>query len=173
MTENTFFNRFRSTTTVSIPPLTMPEGESDGDDGDIEDLELPVEVPDIAPELTQDDILAGLAARDEITLKLRAQSGGCTATVRAELGQVNLRQGPRADFAVVAKANGGANFLVIGASERDPDGFRWFQVAAGSRAQGWLRGDLIQLSGKCAELPYIEATDITPPPPPAPPVDTT
>lgn len=164
-----FFNRFRGNR--DIPEPDIPPGETQGSDGDVADVEIEEDNPVDAPDLTPTDALEGLASRDAVTMQLRAQSAGCTATIREELGQVNLRLGPRLDFGVAASTRGGTSFLVIGASEADPDGHRWFQVAAGSAAQGWIRGDLIRLSSNCTELSFITEEDIVRPAPPPPPPD--
>lgn len=163
--------RFRLFTTNPQDSASIPPGETDGADGDVSDTLLTPDEADTAPVLTQEVILGGLASQSATAIDLRNLSKGCSATVKREVGTANMRSGPGLHFGKVATVSGGATFLVIGGANKDADGFRWFQVAVGDVAQGWVRGDMLNLSGKCAELPYVTDDDITPPPPPPPPAD--
>lgn len=96
-----------------------------------------------------------------------AQAVTCTATIKSSLGEVNVRSGPRLSFSTEVKARGGVTFELVGASEADEDGFRWFQLKIGQRT-GWIRSDLLEVSPDCLRLSYITEDDITPEAPPAP-----
>ena len=112
--------------------------------------------------------VAPAAAPDVVSAN--AQAVGCTVTVRPELGEVNVRTGPRIGFFPAGKTRGGAVFSLSGASEPDETGFRWFQVAF-EGGSGWIRSDLVRLSEACKQLNYITDADYpdspTVPTPPA------
>ncbi|MGB1285258.1 MAG: M23 family metallopeptidase [Aggregatilineales bacterium] len=85
----------------------------------------------------------------------------CIATIRPELGMVNIRTGPRLEFTPAIQTEGGVSFDLVGASERDEDGLRWFQVSIGA-GSGWIRSDLVTISRDCLHLSYITEEDIVP-----------
>ena len=91
-----------------------------------------------------------------------ARGGSCKVTIRPELGVVNIRLGPRLEFTVLAKTQGGAVFDLVGGSEADPDGHRWFALRVGPQS-GWVRSDLVTLSEECLELGFITRVDLNRP----------
>ncbi|QPC82616.1 peptidoglycan DD-metalloendopeptidase family protein [Phototrophicus methaneseepsis] len=95
-------------------------------------------------------------------------ANNCVATVRPELGTVNVRSGPRIGFFPVGKTSGGATFTLAGASEPDENGYRWYQVTY-NNGSGWIRSDLINLSDGCRQFSFISDADY---PDPATPVTT-
>jgi uncharacterized protein YraI len=60
--------------------------------------------------------------------------------------RVNLRAGPGTDYERLRVLPIFNRFVVMGYNE-NADGFRWLQLESG----GWVRGDLVQAEGSCAE----------------------
>jgi len=88
----------------------------------------------------------------------------CQIQVRPSLGVVNVRVGPRLDYGVIALTEGGASFELQGASEADPDGYRWYTVKTPS-GTGWIRGDMVIIGEDCLPFTFITEADLTPPDP--------
>jgi hypothetical protein len=127
-------------------------------------FEIPSETPIEAPLLeTTAQAMSAFGADASFI----AQSAGCYATVRPELGRVYLRLGPRIEFDIMAQTQGGVVFPLVGASEADTDGHRWFNLMVGAQS-GWIRGDLITLSEDCLSLTYVNEDDLNRPAPPSP-----
>lgn len=104
----------------------------------------------------------------------------CFATVTANAA--NVRVQPRAGTAIVGIVSMNDRLPAHDRSELDSEGFFWIQVTVtANNMRGWIRGDLIQLSGECADIGVVTTTVNTPdtpepepipePPPPNPPVD--
>ncbi len=72
----------------------------------------------------------------------------CAATIRRDLGTINIRSGPGLTFARLHRAKGGMRFGVAGASGPDPDGFPWYWIEWNG-GMGWVRSDLVHLEGDC------------------------
>lgn len=88
----------------------------------------------------------------------------CQIQIRPSLGIVNVRFGPRLEFPPIAQALGGTYFELQGASEADPDGYRWFTVKTPVGA-GWVRGDTVIIGEDCLPFTFITEDDLTPPDP--------
>jgi len=118
--------------------------------------EIPSATEDNAPFVATTAEAMAIFAEDGV---VSAQSIGCMATVRGELGTINVRLGPDVGFDTLVKTQGGVSFPLVGASEADSDGHRWFSVQVGER-NGWIRGDLLNLSTDCLDLSYISEDDL-------------
>jgi murein DD-endopeptidase MepM/ murein hydrolase activator NlpD len=143
------------------------------------DLEIPSEIPhDGIPRLISAVQIAAFDAQAVTTgeevappLAADAQVAGCRLTIRPELGTVNIRLGPGVDYEPpLAKTEGGVTFELVGATEADADGLRWYAVRLGGRS-GWVRGDLVIISQECLSYTFISADDLRPPAPIVPPPD--
>ena len=129
---------------------------------------------DAVPEVTTTAQVVGFAGHTAPAIgahivadEFSVQSAGYKATVRPELGSVNLRLGPSIKFEPpVAKTKGGVEFDLVGASEPDDDDLRWFMVKLGTDS-AWIRSDLVNLSEDTIELSFITAEDLKVSPPPA------
>ena len=88
----------------------------------------------------------------------------CQIQIRPSLGNVNVRVGPRLDFGVIAITEGGTQFELQGASEADPDGYRWFTIKTPD-GTGWVRGDMVIIGEDCLPFTFITEDDLTPPDP--------
>ncbi len=81
----------------------------------------------------------------------------CEAIITVDAA--NVRVQPNASTAIVGIANRGMRFQTL---ERTPqaqrDGFFWFRVQFSATMQGWLRADLIQLVGDCADMNTVSTT---------------
>jgi murein DD-endopeptidase MepM/ murein hydrolase activator NlpD len=86
----------------------------------------------------------------------------CQIQIRPSLGVVNVRGGPRLEFGVIALTTGGATFELQGASEADPDGYRWYTVKTPD-GTGWVRGDMVIIGEDCLPFTFITEDDLTPP----------
>lgn len=105
----------------------------------------------------------------------------CKARVTVDAG--NVRSMPRAGTSIVGIARRDDELPTHSISEADSDNFRWLEVTLPSNnMRGWIREDLVQLSGDCADLgiatttPVVQPipqpeedadTEPAPPPPPA------
>lgn len=87
----------------------------------------------------------------------------CTASVRvlSDYASINLRDGPGMHHnrvGVVTVGTGGLLVLDVRADEFDADAvgqvYQWFQVRLPDGAVGWLRDDLIDIVGDCADFGY-------------------
>ena len=135
------------------------EAVAEHSDGALAGVELPPEHPlDDVPVITNASEFAAQSA------------DACVLTIKPDLGNVNLRSGPRLGFAPLALTQGGTRFELVGASEADPDGHRWYSVQVGDES-GWVRGDLVQLSSACAERTYIGENEVQPEAPTGPAPD--
>lgn len=144
----------------TTPPSTAASEEACA----LGDLEIPAETPITVPIL---ETTAQAMSFGDGDAMVSAQSAGCFATIREDLGLVYIRQGPRAEFGVLAQTQGGVNFPLVGASEADPDGHRWFNLLVGQQS-GWVRGDLIRLSEDCLALSFVNESDLNRAAPPMP-----
>lgn len=81
----------------------------------------------------------------------RAVEVPCMAAIRPDLGTVNLRSGPGLTYPRVERAGGGMTFGIAGVSGPDPDGRPWYRLEWDGGA-GWVRSDLVQISGECADV---------------------
>lgn len=88
----------------------------------------------------------------------------CDIQIRPDVGFVNVRGGPRLDFGVIALTIGGTTFKLQGASEKDPDGYRWYTITTPAGA-GWVRGDMVIIGEDCLAHTFINEDDLTPPDP--------
>lgn len=86
----------------------------------------------------------------------------CNIQIRPNIGMVNVRGGPRLDFGVIALTVGGTEFKLQGASEKDPDGYRWYTVTTPAGV-GWVRGDMVIIGEDCLAHSFITEDDLTPP----------
>lgn len=96
----------------------------------------------------------------------------------------NVRVQPRAGTGIVGIVSLNDRLSAHDRSDLDAEGFFWIQVTVpANNMRGWLRGDLIQLSGDSAALGIVTTTVTTPetlepepttePPSPTPPTDET
>lgn len=107
-------------------------------------------------------------ARDGILdVSAQAVQKSCKIQVRPSLGRVNVRGGPRLQFGTIALTEGGTRFDLQGASEADPDGYRWYTIKTPVGA-GWLRGDTVIIGEDCLTFTFIDRDDLTPPELPSP-----
>lgn len=82
------------------------------------------------------------------------QQVGCTATV--EVDAANVRVEPRNGTSLVGILRSGDELLVHARSDRDSGGFEWFQVTVlANNIRGWIRGDLVSITGDCADVDVI------------------
>lgn len=131
------------------------------------DLEIPPAQPqESVPEISTSAQALSFNTDPDSEPVFSAQAAGCTATVRPELANVNLRLGPGMKFEPpIARTQGGVRFEVVGASEPDPDDLRWFAVRLGG-GSAWIRSDTITLAQECINLSFITPDDLRPPAPP-------
>jgi murein DD-endopeptidase MepM/ murein hydrolase activator NlpD len=138
------------------------------------DLELPSVVPHTdVPEIATAAQAQAFSSSDTKPIEVvreivaNAQTAKCLATIRPELGSVNIRLGPGLDFEPpLARTQGGVSFELVGASEPDEDDLRWYSIRVGPRS-GWVRADLVTLSPDCVELSFITSADLRVSAPPA------
>ncbi len=141
-----------------------------GDHCSLIDIDIPADydidaIPEVnstveAAELIFAASAMAVSAQDAIP-DASASTFNCTATVKANLGRVNVRSGPRTEFTPLVQTRGGVSFPLVGASEPDPDGFRWYSVKVGGET-GWIRGDLVELSIDCAQFTFISEDEVGP-----------
>lgn len=108
---------------------------------------------------------------DVVEVSAQGINISCQIQVRPSLGRVNVRVGPRLTFPVIAQTEGGTFFDLQGASEADPDGFRWFTIKTPD-GTGWVRGDTVIIGEDCLAFTFIDESDLTPPEPTIPPPTT-
>ena len=125
--------------------------------------EAPAEPPAETPIETMPEVPAGVpvdaaeadgsdpAAPPVVAPAPEVDAAPCRATIQPELGVVNIRSGPGLSFEKVGRASGGQAFGVGGVSGLDPDGFPWYWIDWDG-GSGWIRGDLLVLSGDCDSL---------------------
>jgi hypothetical protein len=83
----------------------------------------------------------------------------CMANVRVEA--VNVRSQPNVSASIVGIARRNDQLPVSDISAAGGDGFRWFEVTLPSNnALGWVREDLVQLSGNCADIGIVSTTPL-------------
>ncbi|MBK8049551.1 MAG: SH3 domain-containing protein [Anaerolineales bacterium] len=77
-----------------------------------------------------------------------------TATVTLEDSRLNVRSGPSTDYKVLAKAEAGDVFTVVGRTENGD----WLQVepADESGASGWAAAEYLQIDGDASSLPVVD-----------------
>lgn len=132
------------------------------DDCAIFDIEIPADYDlDEIPLIT----VQSQAAENQ-DFSAQALTKSCQIQVRPGLGRINVRGGPRLAFGPVAQANGGVFLDLIGASEADPDGYRWYNVKTPSGINGWVRGDVVIIGEDCLTFTFITEADLSPPEPP-------
>ena len=105
---------------------------------------------------------ASATAQTEGAFSAQGVEISCQIQIRPSLGIVNVRVGPRLDFGVIATTEGGAYFELQGASEADPDGYRWFAITTPAGV-GWVRGDMVIIGEDCLPFTFITEDDLTPP----------
>ncbi len=98
----------------------------------------------------------------------------CIATVTVDAA--NARVQPRTGTSIVGIAQRGEQLTVRQLSDPDSENFIWVQVTIPvNNLPGWIRGDLVQLSGDCADLGGVstsaDGSDTVTPPDPTPPPD--
>jgi hypothetical protein len=76
--------------------------------------------------------------------------------------RVNIREGPGTAYNRIAISKEGDAYKIVG---KNPEG-TWWQLCCFGEARGWVRGDLVEVSGPVDQVPV--ATDIPPAPTPAP-----
>jgi len=91
----------------------------------------------------------------------------CTATIKDTIKTARIRSGPGTTFSIVERASAGKTFGVGGISGPDRDDFRWYWLDL-PHGNGWIRGDLIVLSGDCSGLQIVQPPEPEPPQPPPP-----
>ena len=98
------------------------------------------------------------------------------AQVRITAKSVNVRSGPGLVFPVIGTAKQGETFDVTGANG---SGTWWRICCLAGEKQGWVRSDLVAISGSLNDIPVIEVPTPTPrptatatpiPPTPTPPL---
>lgn len=99
-----------------------------------------------------------------VTAKAQGVNISCQIQIRPSFGLVNVRVGPRLEYPPIAQAAGGTHFELQGASEADPDGYRWFTVKT-PVGTGWVRGDTVIIGEDCLPFTFISEDDLTPPDP--------
>ncbi len=81
----------------------------------------------------------------------------CEAIIMVEAA--NVRSLPTLSAAIVGIANRGMRLPILERTPNaQPDGFFWFQVDFINNMRGWLRADLIQVTGDCAALNVTTTT---------------
>ncbi len=103
-------------------------------------------------------------AEADIDISAQSLNISCNIQIRPHLGIVSVRGGPRLDFGVIARTVGGTFFKLQGASEKDPDGHRWYTITTPAGA-GWVRGDVVIITEDCLVHSFITEDDLTPPDP--------
>ncbi len=103
-------------------------------------------------------------AQGAMDFSAQALDVSCNIQIRPNLGFVNVRGGPRLAFGVIARTVGGSTFRLQGASEKDPDGYRWYMITTPTGA-GWVRGDMVIVGEDCLVHTFITEDDLTPPDP--------
>ncbi len=103
----------------------------------------------------------------------------CKAKVTVDAG--NVRSMPRAGTSIVGIARRDEELPTHSISEADSDNLRWLEVTLlSNNMRGWIREDLVQLSGDCAALGVVTTTPVVQPvtetpetetPAPPPPAD--
>ena len=79
-----------------------------------------------------------------------------TATVKTDQGRLNIRSGPGMGYLVVAKANDGATYPVIGRSTAGD----WLELQLDGGETGWASAAYLEVDGDVSELPVpsVEAS---------------
>ncbi len=147
---------------------TAPSGEATA--CTLADIEIPPDMPlDNVPVInttaevaTTVIALAAAPAAQAAEASAQALDVNCTATIKPNLGNVNIRTGPRLEFLPMVQTQGGVTFDVVGAANADADGYRWFALQLSGGNSGWIRGDLITLDEECTKLTFIDESDLTP-----------
>jgi len=92
-----------------------------------------------------------------------APTSGVTAFVTLQDSRLNLRSGPGVAYPVVAKAEPGSRWAVVGRSVAAD----WFQLRAlNGGDSAWAAATYLQIDGDTATLPVV--ADLLPPPEPTP-----
>jgi hypothetical protein len=99
-------------------------------------------------------------------------TGDCQAEVTVALA--NVRGEPKITGRPLGNIRRGTRFVVKAVCTPDSDGFCWYGVDFQGQG-GWIRQDLLQLTGDCLdphshEEPQPTPVTPTPPPPPIPPI---
>lgn len=81
--------------------------------------------------------------------------------VRSSINTVNVRNGPGTNFGVVFEADTGLNNLLVQSVESDSQGarfgskvYQWFELAFPDDTIGWVRDDLIDITGDGTQFGY-------------------
>lgn len=107
---------------------------------------------------------ASAAAQAVTDVSAQGVNISCQIQIRPSLGFVHVRVGPRLEFPSIALAEGGTVFELQGASEADPDGYRWYTIKTPD-GTGWVRGDTVIIGDDCLPFTFITEDDLTPPDP--------
>ncbi|MFC1961280.1 peptidoglycan DD-metalloendopeptidase family protein [Chloroflexota bacterium] len=88
----------------------------------------------------------------------------CIATIRPDLGTLNIRSGPGLTFPRLERAAGGMRLGMAGVSGPDEEGFPWYWLTW-ENGSGWVRSDLVTtdvpgaLAEDCAALTNAPLSD--------------
>ena len=85
------------------------------------------------------------------------------ATVRN--ASINVRSGPSTDYTALNVLQQGQRCTMVGRNNE----YTWWQVECSGGVQGWIFGELLDITGDTSTLPVIAVAPPPPPPTPAPP----
>ena len=100
-------------------------------------------VTDVVPFTSLTDGIGTQGRTDADVMAASTGSGVCQVSGN----NVNIRNNPGLDGDIVGSLTSGTPMDVIGRTE-DPSGFTWLKIS-----QGWVRIDVVQLTGNCAAVP--------------------
>lgn len=82
-------------------------------------------------------------------------------------GVINVRSGPSTDDTVLTQIQAGQNYAVTGVYTN------WYQIEVPGVGSGWVRNDVVQQGGNCANIPIAAPPINNQPPPTITPMPTT
>lgn len=118
----------------------------------------PVSVASAAAPVTTANSADAIAAKTAPAEKAATAPVELTATVATTGSRLNIRSGPGAGYAVVAKADPGAKYAVTGRNQAGD----WLQIqlkesgGSSGTGSGWVTAAFVQLDGDAQALPVVE-----------------
>lgn len=90
-------------------------------------------------------------------------TGQPLATVRN--ASINLRSGPGTEYTALTVLQQGQSCTIVGRNGEN----NWWQITCPDNSQGWVLGQLVDVTGDTSPVPVVVVAPPAPPPPPPPP----